>query len=704
MGEINRILARILKRAGLGDPPATPTDEQWRDLLDRLGRAFIDAEEDRYTLERSLSVSSQELQTLNEQRTRFLLSTSYELRNPLTLIFSGLSTLAKKNQSPDPEILPALALSAKRILLNLGTLLDFSQIDLGYLQLRYSQGNLGRILQDLITASTPYARERAIEYQTVGLDQLPDSIFDCRKIEAILGQVLFNSLRYCPSQGKISVHAQTTHTQIIFLISDHRVAISPEQAKRQFDRQAQDFQSDGGFGLSLVLAHELAQFLGGSLLAKADEKMGSVFRLEIPREPKNLDPEAVMAPPADIVSSLPDYLSIDAAQKSSRVAEEISAINGRVKQNLRRKRPLLFYIESDPPLALAMAKLFADDFDFFLVTDTLGISEKFESYHPDLVMSETQVGEKSGLNICAELRSHASLNSTPFIFLTADPTLQVKVRALETGADDYLCKPFSPDELRGRILNLLRSREPLRVFRHGLEGAKRVQRLLLPADLNVSEGYELGCLFSPLEELSGDFYDYFLVEDWLYFYIADVTGHGLVSAQATYLVKQIVQGELGSGEAIPLSDLLEKIAKLYGVYETDLDVALLLGRFHPGQKTFEFIRAGVPAPVSVRQGKAYFIGGASGPALSRLDPKISFSTEYYPIASHRSISGELVFFFSDGLSEFGTAEKRVSPDKVLTVLETLSDADWKTKLFLNLQTTVGSMNPDDDLTLLRFKL
>jgi len=178
---------------------------------------------------------------------------------------------------------------------------------------------------------------------------------------------------------------------------------------------------------------------------------------------------------------------------------------------------------------------------------------------PDLVISDWMMPELDGLGLLQHVRSQVELGEPYFILLTVRQRAEDKVAGLDTGADDYMIKPFESEELQARvrcglrILGLRRSledtvrqlAEKARILEEDLRAAERAQRDLLPKNIPVLSGMQFFYRFVPCHYVSGDSLNVFrLSEDHIGFYMLDVCGHGVQAVMLSVSIHRILTPDL----------------------------------------------------------------------------------------------------------------------------------------------------------------
>jgi sigma-B regulation protein RsbU (phosphoserine phosphatase) len=211
---------------------------------------------------------------------------------------------------------------------------------------------------------------------------------------------------------------------------------------------------------------------------------------------------------------------------------------------------------------------------------------------PELVTLDLNLPDLDGVEVCSELRR---FSDAYIIMLTARVTETDKLTGLETGADDYISKPFSPRELRARIAALFRRprRAPAaaRTDEDELKRAEEVQRSLLPRAAVHLPGYDVGGAFQPCRNVGGDFYDWYPTGDRLNLTVADAMGKGMGAA----LVAATARATLRSCSGI--ESLGQAFASAGRILASDLEasgsfVTMFHARLDPLRHTLGYVDAG----------------------------------------------------------------------------------------------------------------
>jgi serine phosphatase RsbU (regulator of sigma subunit) len=183
---------------------------------------------------------------------------------------------------------------------------------------------------------------------------------------------------------------------------------------------------------------------------------------------------------------------------------------------------------------------------------------------PDAFIIDYRMPGMDGFELTRRIKDDPQLLTIPVLMLTGANTAQHVVDGLGSGADDFVTKGSDTEILLARLRALLRVKayqDQLRKLNQqitrDLQIARRVQEALVPPAFFSAPGVEIRSAYIPSETLSGDFYDYFVQDEMLYLFVADVSGHGLPAAILVSLLKSYIHTEANAGTS--LSDLMTRL-------------------------------------------------------------------------------------------------------------------------------------------------
>jgi serine phosphatase RsbU (regulator of sigma subunit) len=238
-------------------------------------------------------------------------------------------------------------------------------------------------------------------------------------------------------------------------------------------------------------------------------------------------------------------------------------------------------------------------------------------------------------------------------------------------------------------------------IREDLSAARDIQRTLLPESRQRIGEFEIDVLYSPCEDLSGDFFEIQRLDHSVLFYVADVTSHGTAAAQVTYLLKGLFRNALPKeGQPIVVSELVQNLAREYVGFELKYAVGLFLGKLDLKTGGLEYVVSAFPDPIHVKEGQTAVISGTVNPMIDALTPKekLTFESQTGQINQ-----GENFYIFTDGAFEFLEAKSKrpFGYRNLRKALSQLPPEDWQNTLIANFKSAKASDQFEDDLTVFK---
>ncbi|MGB3799956.1 MAG: two-component regulator propeller domain-containing protein [Lewinella sp.] len=407
-------------------------------------------------------VEREKAEELNELKVRFFTNISHELRTPLTLILRPLEHLLRE-ETPNGRLHQTYARmfrSAGRLHHMINQLLDVQKNDAGLLRLRVAEGNLARFLEEIVLSFQSLGQERGVTLVYTPEQSRIAVTYDRDQLEKVFYNILSNGLKFTPAGGSVTVHLRevtvndTDFAEIT--ITDTGRGIAAEQLPFIFDRfyQATDhYGTDGGTGIGLALAKAITEAHGGNIDVESEPGRGTRISVFLPRGQGHFAPEQRIENFRDS-EDISRYLELAASDAERQenlaesprtdvkvlIVEDNEDIRSYLRENLEKRYTVLEAPNGVTGLQLAEAEL------------------------PDLVLADITMPEMTGIELCRRLKTNIHTSHLPVILLTARTSLLFKLDGLQTGADDYITKPFNLQLLRARIENLVNSRQRLREY------------------------------------------------------------------------------------------------------------------------------------------------------------------------------------------------------------------------------------------------
>ena len=429
--------------------------------------ARLELDENRKRLEES----NQKLINLDQVKTRFFANISHEIRTPLTLLLAPLENL---------RILPLFAsdddartsvdtmyVNAMRLLKLINDLLDLVKLESGRLPVHREPLDVEPFVAGLLQSVERMALDKKIRLAAKvepGLGHLP---LDRDKLEKILLNLIFNSIKFTPLGGTVEVSAARRDDHLRLAVKDTGIGIAEKDLPHIFDRFYQVDDSSrrktGGTGIGLALVKELAEVLGGAVEAVSHPSTGTVITVILPVGESVEAEIGTGEPPAPETPSMTS--NVQWLTDLHHRAELFPAITPPKDQLVASEvpgtqhKPLILIADDEPEMRRFLKAQLSRHYEVLEAVDGNQALAKARQYEPEMILLDMMMPEKDGLEVCREVRGDPRLQGIPIVLLTAWADEATKLRSLAAGADDFLTKPFSMTEIRTRIQNLLKNRE-----------------------------------------------------------------------------------------------------------------------------------------------------------------------------------------------------------------------------------------------------
>jgi len=462
------------------------------------------------------------LAELDRAKTQFFSNVSHEFRTPLTLILGPTEdVLANPDTGPrNRASLEVIHRNAMRLLKLVNTLLDFSRIEAGRIDARYERTDLSKLTAELASSFRSVIEKAGLK---LDLDFGPtggNAYVDRDMWEKIVLNLVSNAFKHT-FDGNVSVALHERDGAAELVVRDTGIGISPDQVPRLFERfyRVPNVRSrtHEGTGIGLALVQELVRLHGGAITVDSVPGEGTAFTVRIPLGRAHL--------PADRISSGDGNAARTATSVSGALAftaeaqrwlpDDSDASFGGVRpddeRSLALERARVLVADDNADMRDYAARLLrAQGWVVETVADGTAALAAARRDPPDLVLSDVMMPGLDGFGLLRALRADPRTSTTPIILLSARAGEEARVEGLDTGADDYLVKPFSAQELVARVRSHLslarvrtaasdaadRARRDAEVAREEAERANRAKSDFLAAmshelrtPLNAIAGY-----------------------------------------------------------------------------------------------------------------------------------------------------------------------------------------------------------------------
>lgn len=404
---------------------------------------------------------AEDLADLDRAKTAFFSNVSHELRTPLTLILGPVED-ALLNQSPPPlESLRMLHRNALRLLKLVNGLLDFVRIEVGRMHATFEPTDLSRLTTQLASVFRS-AVERAGLTLSVECPPLPEPVYVDREMwEKVVLNLLSNALK-ATFDGEIRVSISSDETGALLRVQDTGTGIPDRDLVHIFERftriEGARRRSHEGSGIGLALVHELVDIHGGTISVESKVGTGTIFNVRLPFGYGHLAPDNVAknsGSPLVVQGSAAAYVqeALGWLPGHDRLDDEIAgAVAGEQDDPLATAgRQIVLLVDDNADMREYLRSLLTARFDVITASNGRVALEEVRQRVPDLVLTDVMMPDMDGFALLAALRNDPATAVIPIIMLSARAGEEARVEGLESGADDYLTKPFTARELVARV-------------------------------------------------------------------------------------------------------------------------------------------------------------------------------------------------------------------------------------------------------------
>ncbi|MEQ8241409.1 MAG: two-component regulator propeller domain-containing protein [Cyclobacteriaceae bacterium] len=435
---------------------------------------------------------------LHESKLRFFTDVSHELRTPLTLILAPIENILKQQDVKGRfrNQLQLIHKNGDRMFLLINQLLDLRKLETGNTRLQVAEGNLIKFIKEICLAFDAVSDMNDVRLKLT-IDNSKNRLwFDRDKMEIVFYNILSNAYKYTPKGGSIHLSIdQITKTELPdplqkkgseggyrIVITDSGQGISKEDIENIFQRYyfKKDNANKNPTGIGLELAKRMIEIHHGlitvdSKLESKEEKGSTSFIIYLLKGNKHFKQEEIIE----------DFKSSEDISQYSRdfLQREIefnlpNPTDGE-NQIFNKKKSTILVVEDNLDVRKFIIELLQEEYNVLEAENGKKGLESALKTGPDMIICDIMMPEMTGIEMCREVKKDSRISHIPVILLTARTAITFKFEGFETGADEYITKPFSASYLLLRVKNLLNQREVLR-------NHFKTEKILEPTDLSIT--------------------------------------------------------------------------------------------------------------------------------------------------------------------------------------------------------------------------
>lgn len=375
---------------------------------------------------------------LEEAKMQFLINATHDIRSPLTLIMEPLKKLKERlgNAEEYHEDIDTMDRNAQRLLTLVNQILDKRRLDKHQMNLSCRETNLVEFSRGLVSLFTYNANLRGIHIRLEMPETPVNAWIDRNKLDKAIANLLSNAFKYTPNGGEIIFRIEKQDKKVLLYVIDSGKGLGKnDDAKTLFERFYQGKNSAdmhlGGSGIGLNLCRSIVRLHGGDVYAhnREDGKSGACFIIELPLGKEHL--------------------------KNNQICLDNVGTKKKQQRGAASRNSKILLVDDDIEICRYLKSELSDWYRFVICNNGKEALKQLLSGDFDLVVSDVVMPEMDGITLLRNIKGNANISHVPVIMLTSKSEISDRLEGIKLGADAYLAKPFSLEELHLTIDNLI---------------------------------------------------------------------------------------------------------------------------------------------------------------------------------------------------------------------------------------------------------
>jgi two-component system, sensor histidine kinase ChiS len=396
------------------------------------------------TLQQKVKERTTELEEKNKliernahEKTMFFINLSHEIKTPLTLAENYLEQCIK--EFGENKSLMIVKQNIQKMHRDILAYMNVENIERGGASYQEQVTiSLSKFLEEKINLFVGYATHKGIELNyTIGQDVYVKT--NPKGIEQVIDNLIENAIKYTPEHGKITVSLEANETKARFSVQNSGVLIPAGQLKHLFEpfhQLSNEKQNIQGVGMGLYIVKKILDETDGHIEVNSSQELGVIFTVTFPLGVKN---EAIGLS----VSNTTTPVINPTIPKATDSPYEID-------------KPCLLLVEDNNELLGFLVNELRGHYNIFVADNGLSAIRRLEKIPvPELIISDIMMDIMDGYELLEKTLANEKFAHIPFIFLTAKNTPQEKITGLDSGALDFISKPFSIDEVKTKVKTII---------------------------------------------------------------------------------------------------------------------------------------------------------------------------------------------------------------------------------------------------------
>lgn len=392
---------------------------------------------------------------LDMMKIKFFTNVSHEFRTPLSLIIAPVDKILKHTENTEQKHqLQLVNRNAKRLLNMVNQLLDFRKMEVQELRLHARSGDIIGFIKEMAYSFSDIAEKKQIRFMFDSEVEKLVINFDHDKIERIIFNLLSNAFKFTPEGGYVSVLLTVLEKApekylLEIKIIDTGIGIPLDKQEKIFERFFQNDVPDSmvnqGSGIGLSITREFVNLHNGEISVESEPGQGSYFTILLP---------------VDLATEAAEQIPSDQADISEPAKTEDEVWTQPATGSAKKLTVLL--VEDNEDFRFYLKDNLNETFQIMEAANGKEGWQKTLALHPNLVVTDISMPEMNGIDLCRKIRNDKRTSHIPVVLLTAITGEEQQLEGLETGANDYLTKPFNFEILLSKLKNILAIQEDMR--------------------------------------------------------------------------------------------------------------------------------------------------------------------------------------------------------------------------------------------------
>lgn len=409
-----------------------------------------------------------------KMRESFFTNITHEFRTPLTVIlgYSAQMEKGEMNNSDMAHTGKIITRQGRQLLTFINQLLDISRIKSAVSKPQWKHGDIALYISMLVENFHNQAELKGVrisyrhEGEKSSIDFVPDYVLK------IVSNLVSNALKFSTQGGEVRVTSAVNRNQLTLRVADQGIGMSHEEQEHIFELF---YQSDNklmglGSGVGLTLVKQIVDSMSGRVTVESEPGRGTVFTVTMP---------CVCHDKTEMLD-----------EKPQNDPEPVVPMRGATKDDdaCDNSRPTILIVEDNDDVAKYMGDCLRRQYNVLTASDGEQGLEKASSTVPDIIVTDLRMPHKDGLQLCDDIRRSELLCHIPVVMVTAKSTNADKMQGLKTGADAYIRKPFSAEELLLTIGNIVERQRLMRQkYAKAIESQEQPENVVEPRDMAFIE-------------------------------------------------------------------------------------------------------------------------------------------------------------------------------------------------------------------------